>query len=92
MLYKNSPYAVLDEPTAALDPVTEQEIYSNFNGMVKDKTSVFISHRLSSCKFCDEIIVFDEGQIVQHGTHEELVKDMNGVYKTLWDSQARHYL
>ncbi|WP_038100110.1 ABC transporter ATP-binding protein [Treponema pedis] len=92
LLYKNSPYAVLDEPTAALDPVTEQEIYSNFNGMVKDKTSVFISHRLSSCKFCDEIIVFDEGQIVQHGTHEELVKDTNGVYKTLWDSQARHYL
>lgn len=64
-LYKDAPFVILDEPTAALDPLAEAEIYGNFNGLVKEKTAVFISHRLSSCKFCDEIAVFDKGPIVQ---------------------------
>ena len=70
---------ILDEPTAALDPVAEAEIYEQFWEIVGDRTAVFISHRLSSCKLCDTILVFHEGEIVQQGTHEELVKDRNGV-------------
>ena len=66
-LYKDAPFVILDEPTAALDPMAEAEIYTNFNALVRDKTAVFISHRLSSCKFCDEIAVFDKGAIVQTG-------------------------
>ena len=61
-LYKDAPVVILDEPTAALDPLAEAEIYENFNELVKDKTSIFISHRMSSCKFCDEIVVFVTGR------------------------------
>lgn len=82
---------ILDEPTAALDPVAEAEIYEQFWEIVGDRTAVFISHRLSSCKLCDTILVFHEGEIVQQGTHEELVKDRNGVYKKLWEAQAQYY-
>lgn len=66
-LYKDAPFIILDEPTAALDPMAEAEIYSRFNEIVTDKTAIYISHRLSSCKFCDEIAVFHEGEIVQKG-------------------------
>ena len=69
-LYKDSPFIVLDEPTAALDPVAEAEIYSKFNEIIEDKTAIYISHRLSSCKFCDEILVFDKGTVVQQGSHD----------------------
>lgn len=79
-LYKDAWFIILDEPTAALDPITEMEIYSKFNDIAGDKTAVYISHRLSSCKFCDEIAVFHEGAIVQKGTHEELVSNENGKY------------
>lgn len=72
-LYKDAPFIVLDEPTAALDPVAEAEIYAKFNEIAGDKTAIYISHRLSSCKFCDEIAVFDHGEVVQQGTHEELL-------------------
>lgn len=91
-LYKDSPIMILDEPTAALDPIAEFEIYSNFNNIVKDKGVIFISHRLSSCRFCHNIIVFDKGRIVQLGSHEKLVADKNGKYAELWDAQAKHYL
>lgn len=74
-LYKDAPFIILDEPTAALDPVAEAEIYSRFNEITGDKTAIYISHRLSSCKFCDEIIVFHEGKIVQQGMHEEFLAD-----------------
>ena len=72
-LYKDAPFIILDEPTAALDPVAEAEIYARFNEISGDRTSIYISHRLSSCKFCDEIVVFHQGQIVEKGTHEELL-------------------
>lgn len=90
-LYKDAPFIILDEPTAALDPIAEAEIYSKFNDIVADKTAIYISHRLSSCKFCDEIIVFHEGTVIQQGTHTELVANENGKYYELWNAQAQYY-
>lgn len=90
-LYKESPFIILDEPTAALDPIAEAEIYSKFNDIVGDRTAIYISHRLSSCRFCDEIVVFDEGAVIQHGTHEALVADTGGRYYELWNAQAQYY-
>ncbi len=89
-IYKNSPFMILDEPTAALDPIAEAEIYSKFNEIIEDKTAVYISHRLSSCKFCDNILVFDKGEVVQRGTHNQLVL-LDGKYKDLWLAQAQYY-
>ncbi len=89
-LYKDAPFVVLDEPTAALDPVAEMEVYQNFDKIVGDKTAVYISHRLSSCKFCDEIAVFDHGQIVQFGCHSSLA-EQPGKYQELWMAQAQYY-
>ena len=90
-LYKDSPIIVLDEPTAALDPIAEAQIYEDFNKLVNNKTAVFVSHRLSSCRFCDEIMVFDKGRIVQTGTHEELLLEKEGRYSELWNAQAKYY-
>ena len=90
-LYKDAPIIVLDEPTAALDPIAEGEIYSKFNTIAGDKTAIYISHRLSSCRFCDEIAVFDHGQIVQRGSHDQLVADERGKYHELWHAQAKYY-
>ncbi len=90
-LYKDAPFIILDEPTAALDPIAEAEIYSKFDGIAGDKTAIYISHRLSSCKFCDEIAVFHEGRIIQRGTHDELVADESGKYHELWTAQAQYY-
>ncbi len=90
-LYKNAPFIILDEPTAALDPVAESEIYSRFSEMVTDRTAVYISHRLSSCRFCDKIAVFDHGSVVQVGTHEALLADTAGKYHELWHAQAQYY-
>ena len=90
-LYKDAPFIILDEPTAALDPIAEAEIYSKFNDISGDKTAIYISHRLSSCKFCDEIAVFHEGAVIQQGTHAELVADANGKYHELWNAQAQYY-
>lgn len=77
--------------TAALDPIAEAEIYRKFNELVGDKTAIYISHRLSSCRFCGEIAVFDHGQIVQRGSHDELVADESGKYHELWYAQAEYY-
>ncbi len=90
-LYKNAPFIVLDEPTAALDPVSEFEIYSKFNDIVGDKTAIYISHRLSSCRFCDDIAVFHKGRLIQRGNHETLIEDKNGKYFALWSAQAQYY-
>lgn len=90
-LYKNAPFIILDEPTAALDPVAEYEVYSKFNEIVQDKTAIYISHRLSSCRFCDVIAVFDDGQIVQRGVHDKLLQDTQGKYYELWNAQAQYY-
>ena len=90
-LYKDAPFIILDEPTAALDPIAEAEIYSKFSDIAGDKTAIYISHRLSSCKFCDEIAVFHEGAVIQRGTHDELVADISGKYHELWNAQAQYY-
>lgn len=90
-LYKDAAFVILDEPTASLDPIAEHEIYSRFNDMVKDKTAVYISHRLSSCRFCDRILVFDNGQLIQDGSHENLLENTGGKYSELWNAQAQYY-
>lgn len=91
-LYKDAPFVVLDEPTAALDPIAEMEVYSKFNEIVGDKTAIYISHRLSSCRFCDIVAVFDHGEIVQRGSHDTLVRDEKGKYFELWNAQAQYYV
>ncbi len=89
-LYKNAPLVVLDEPTASLDPYSEYEVYSQFNRMTDCKTTIYISHRLSSCRFCDVIAVFDNGELVEYGSHEQLVG--NGkLYAEMWQAQAQYY-
>ncbi len=91
-IYKTAPFVLLDEPTAALDPLAEYEIYKRFDEIVEDKTAIYISHRLSSCRFCDKIAVFHEGRLIQQGTHEELVKDQAGKYYEMWNAQAQYYV
>ncbi len=91
-LYKDSPIVILDEPTAALDPVAENEIYNRFNSFVNHKTAIYISHRLSSCIFCSRIAVFDKAELVQNGTHEELLENKEGRYYELWNAQAQYYI
>ncbi len=90
-LYKDAPFIILDEPTAALDPMAEAEIYESFSTIVGDKTAVYISHRLSSCRFCDRIAVFDGGEMVQFGTHDTLLSHTGGRYAELWHAQAQYY-
>lgn len=90
-LYKDSPIVILDEPTAALDPVAEYDIYRQFNDFVENKTAIYISHRLSSCKFCDRIAVFSGNNIAEFGTHDELVKIKDGIYSKMWNAQAQYY-
>ncbi len=89
-IYKDAPFIILDEPTAALDPIAEAEIYEKFDAIAGDKTAIYISHRLSSCKFCDEIAVFHQGAITQQGTHEALLAQ-EGKYAQLWNAQAQYY-
>ncbi len=90
-LYRDAPFVILDEPTAALDPVAEYDIYTRFHAMTGDKSAIFISHRLSSCRFCDRVAVFDQGQLASCGTHDELCADENGLYYALWQAQAQYY-
>lgn len=90
-LYKKSPVVILDEPTAALDPIAEYEIYRQFHTLVGGKTAFYISHRLSSCKFCDKIAVFSEGKIAEYGNHEALAAIPNGIYAKMFEAQAQYY-
>lgn len=89
-IYKDAPFVIMDEPTAALDPESECEVYAGFDKMVGNKTSIYISHRLASCRFCEDILVFDKGRVVQRGRHEEL-EQQEGLYRELWNAQAQYY-
>ena len=84
------PIVILDEPTASLDPKAEYEIYQQFSGLVEGKSAVFITHRLSSAQFCDKIAVFQQGGMIEYGTHKQLLAQ-NGVYASLYQMQAQYY-
>ncbi len=88
--YKEAPILILDEPTAALDPIAENEIYTGFHEIIGNKTALFISHRLSACRFSKEILVFENGNVVQRGSHEELA-EQEGLYRRMWQAQAQYY-
>lgn len=90
-LYKDAPFVILDEPTAALDPIAEAEIYENFDTLIGDKTAIYISHRMSSCKFCDRIVVINNGRIEEEGSHDSLM-DKNGLYAKMYNTQANYYV
>lgn len=89
-LYKDAPFIILDEPTASLDPIAEADIYRKFDEIAGDRTAIYISHRLSSCRFCEEILVFEDGNVIQRGKHEELI-GTEGKYRELWEAQAKYY-
>lgn len=89
-LYKDAALVILDEPTAALDPLSEYDIYQRFDSLVGDKTCVYISHRMSSCRFCSDIIVLDQGEIVERGNHESLLSQ-DKLYSKMWNAQAKYY-
>lgn len=89
-LYHDTPFVILDEPTAALDPIAEYEVYAKFDELIGTKTAVYISHRLSSCQFYNDILVIDDGKAVQRGSHEKLI-DEEGLYAKLWKTQAKYY-
>ncbi len=89
-IYKNAAFVIMDEPTAALDPEAECEVFAGFDRMVGKKTAIYISHRLASCRFCEDILVFDKGRVVQRGSHDEL-EAQEGLYRELWHAQAQYY-
>lgn len=89
-LYKNAPILILDEPTAALDPIAENEIYLRYRDMTEEHTSIFISHRLASTRFCDRILFIGDGEILEEGTHHDLI-EKNGPYANLFNIQSRYY-
>ena len=89
-LYKDAPFVILDEPAAALDPYSEAEIYEHFDELVHGKTAIYISHRMSSCKFCGRILVMNQGTVAESGTHESLM-EQGGIYAQLYQTQAQYY-
>lgn len=89
-LYKSAPVMILDEPTAALDPISESKLYSSYHEIAKDRTSVFISHRLASTRFCDRIVLIEDGAVLEEGTHEHLLW-AKGRYAMLYEMQAKYY-
>jgi len=89
-LYKNAPVVVLDEPTAALDPIAESDLYQKYSGLTGNRTSVYISHRLASTRFCDRILLIENGGIAEEGTHEELLA-ADGRYAYLFNIQSKYY-
>ena len=91
-VYRKPECVILDEPTAALDPIAEYDIYSKFKEIIDGNTAVYISHRLSSCRFCDVIFVISDGKIAEIGSHDELVSRDGGIYSEMWNSQAQFYV
>ncbi|MEG1147688.1 MAG: ABC transporter ATP-binding protein [Niameybacter sp.] len=89
-LYKDAPILILDEPTAAMDALAEAKLYEQFNHLVGDKTAIYISHRLSSTRFCDKVVLVDEGHVVEYGTHKELM-DLRGIYWEMFNAQRYYY-
>ena len=89
-LYKDAPFIILDEPTAALDPIAESDMYQKYNEMTNEKSSIYISHRLASTRFCDRIILIDNGKIMEEGTHQQLL-NLNGKYTKLYKTQSKYY-
>ena len=89
-VYKDSQLMILDEPTSALDAISEYELYNNFSKIIKDHSAIFISHRLSSTRFCDRIFYLDNGELKEVGSHDELMKK-DGEYKKLFNMQAEYY-
>ena len=89
-MYRNGPILILDEPTSALDPIAESKLYEEYNNMTKEKTAVFISHRLASTKFCDRILLLEHGEIAEEGSHDALMAQ-NGLYRELFDIQSHYY-
>jgi len=89
-VYRGSPIVVLDEPTAALDPIAEYEVYRHFDRLIGDRTAIYVSHRLSSCRFADKIAVFDHGRIAEYGSHDELLAG-DGLYTRMWQAQGQWY-
>ena len=90
-LYKSSPVVVLDEPTAALDALAESKLYNDFDKLIGDKTAVYISHRLSSTRFCKNVAMFKDGELAEYGTHESLM-EKNGAYAEMFRLQAQYYV
>ncbi len=89
-MYRNGPVLILDEPTSALDPIAESKLYEEYNNMTREKTAVFISHRLASTKFCDRILLLEHGRIAEEGSHDALMAQ-NGLYRELFDVQSHYY-
>lgn len=89
-IYKDGSLLILDEPTSALDPLAESAMYEEYNSLAGGKTSLFISHRLASTKFCDRILLLEKGQIAEMGTHAQLMQK-NGKYKEMFDIQSQYY-
>ena len=89
-LYKKAPLVILDEPTAALDPIAESELYEHYAASMEGRTSIYISHRLSSTRFCDRIVLLEGGRIVEEGTHERLLA-AGGRYARLYEMQSQYY-
>lgn len=89
-LYKKAPFMVLDEPTAALDPIAESDMYMKYNELTSGKSSIYISHRLASTRFCDRIILLGNAGIIEEGTHAELMR-LGGEYAKLYEIQSKYY-
>lgn len=90
-LAKDAPIVILDEPTSALDPIAESEIYHHLDELIKGKTAIYISHRLSSSRFSDCVLVFDQGRLVEQGAHDSLIKNDAGLYSLMFKTQAQYY-